>query len=849
MKKYPIVKTQVQEVTDELTKCCNNMFSTNKNFKPVEPDLLWKVLFQVAAHDDGNFILMQTMLSLYRECVPTFNHRNDVITSNTCAYLDKSKPFEERTANAKAIVKLMPFFNFDLLKQIILASIDLINVQINQLNDIPIKFLELFSGCQISAIGERIVKPVIKFLKAEVQNEDHNHATLLLISPMVKELTSLDKKFNTYFLDALLKTIKKEDRNSKLVGLYMFMYVAPLFQHNIDSFPSDEEILGILKPLLSVPDPILRKRATKVFRILIYSDIILPEQVIDEFLDDFETFPKEYLTEYFKILSYFVVPFHNDADDNENPEDVQEDQEANFVIIQPIFDFVSNNIESENTTLRALCLNTMSFFFGRNISFAKTHIPKALGVAQNLLDSKQVDTYVYISNLIGTLAKKDASNKDRIESMTRTIIQQLLIENNEAIGNLNQQIKCANNISTIINSDIAVDQSDNIAKFALNILKSNPSEKITGKLCQAIHSLIKNINKESAIEIFKNLSEKIKICEDPMLVDVISVCLERIIANHKPPEELVRPLVDDSINGKFKLLNNTPADKIFPPNILPFLIMSIYIKNYPSQSSNLIPMLVEWLSTSQIQTIPSILIPINAALDSRCFNDETAGTISEMIKDLLNQCKLANIDEVCALCNTANKLYKSFPLKMGNIVEYIQPLVKFVTKDIQSSEEEEEEEEEDFDMPEDNSLAYIANFVFNVYASDEQVGVNIDLVTHLLLLLPFEPGCDVINEILCNLAEMFNNKNKFSAINVLGLRIIAEILMMNKVDIEKFKIETKTLDNLKQTLNRCCNDDKKLGPKIIREFGRSTAKISKFRSLIQQGNPPTNEENSSAENK
>ena len=72
---------------------------------------------------------------------------------------------------------------------------------------------------------------------------------------------------------------------------------------------------------------------------------------------------------------------------------------------------------------------------------------------------------------------------------------------------------------------------------------------------------------------------------------------------------------------------------------------------------------------------------------------------------------------------------------------------------------------------------------------------------------------------------MFNNKNKFSTINVLGLRIITEILIMNKLDIERFKIETKTLNNLKQTLKQCCRDDKNLVHQIIQEFGRfSTGK-------------------------
>ena len=53
-------------------------------------------------------------------------------------------------------------------------------------------------------------------------------------------------------------------------------------------------------------------------------------------------------------------------------------------------------------------------------------------------------------------------------------------------------------------------------------------------------------------------------------------------------------------------------------------------------------------------------------------------------------------------------------------------------------------------------------------------------------------------------------------------------------------------------MKQCCKDDIKLANfihQIIREFGRFTAKMNKFRCLIQQEIYQTIEVNSSAENK
>lgn len=824
---------QVKQLLDELEKRCTILASSNEaTIDPVDHVLLWDVLFQVADHDDGNFQLIQTVLGLYREKIPNFNEDNDIIKSKTSVYLDSSKSFEERTVNSSAILQLIPFFNLPLAEKIVLATIDIINSQFKALNDIPVEFLDPLSECDIEIIAEEDTAPFIEFLQKEIDNPEHRLAAILFFSPLSHGLSHLSPEAGPYAVKTLLDLFSKDDRNSKIVGCYMLAFLAHLFEHDPDTAPEDDKILAILRPLLSDKDQIIRKRSNKAFRLLLDSNFLLTEKSVNEYLSYFPTFPSEYYPEYFKILSTFVVPHsEEDEDDDYMDEEDHKDDEVSLEIIQPIVDFVNTNISSEDPIVRAFCLDVMSDLGFKDFVYIEDDVAKGLEVAQALLDAKQVNTYIYITNFIEILAEKDESSKSKVEPMVKTIVEQLLIENNETLGNRKQVIDCAAMVGQMIKFGSAVDQSDNIAKFVISQLNTNPPEKIIARLCNPIHFIVKTINEENALEIFKHLSESFKVCEDQDNTDDVALCLEKIIKNHSVPEESVRPLVDDSINGKLKILKNTSPHKIFPPCIPPFMIITAYIKKYPTQGSSLIPTLLEWFDESQIKIIPPTLIPINAAFDAGCFNDETAGKFAVSLKDKILKCETLDGHEIGALCDSANRLFNLFPAKMAPISDYLQPLIKFAAKSLPPLEEEEEDDIEE--LPGQEGLSDITNFVFNVYATDDSVEVINELIAPLLMLLPFEPGCEGINEILTNLAEMFEDKERFSDVLVPGLRMITEILLMKKSELEEYEIDDEAMSALKQTLKKCCKGDRALTQQLTKSFGKSRAKINRFNALIR----------------
>ena len=80
---------------------------------------------------------------------------------------------------------------------------------------------------------------------------------------------------------------------------------------------------------------------------------------------------------------------------------------------------------------------------------------------------------------------------------------------------------------------------------------------------------------------------------------------------------------------------------------------------------------------------------------------------------------------------------------------------------------------------------------------------------------------------------MFNDKARFQDVLVPGLRMITEILLMKKSELEQYQIEAESINALKQTLKKCCKGDRVLTQQITKSFGKSRAKINRFNALIR----------------
>lgn len=812
----------VQQLLDELESRFTALSKSNDaKIDPVDHKLLWEVLFHVAQNEKGNFELFQTLLSLYREQFPSFNDNNEIITSKTADYLDSTKSFQERTVNSKAILQLIPYFNLDLAKRIVTATIQIADAQLKETRDIPIDFLEPLSDCDIEGIGEADTTPFIEFLNSEVDNPERSNAAILIFAPLSHGLCHLQPEVGTKVRDTLLAIVNKHERESNLAGCYLLFFAAHLFEHEPETQPEPSQVYQILTPLLREEDTIVRKRANKAYRVLLDSELLLDEAILKDFLKSFETFPKEYYPEFFKILSCYVIP-HDD-------EDEEEDEEPNLSIIEPIVDFTKTHMKSEDPLLRSLCLDLMSDLGYKDFCYIEDDVEESLAVSEQLIKDQSVNTYIYIANLLETLADKYPNGKARIEQIVPVIAEQVIQPNNDQVGTLKQRIDCVTQLASITHKGLSNNQVPQLASYCLRELQAQPDYKIVVRLCNPIHWINNTMGEQNAIEMFKLLTEAFKTIEDQELCEDIAISsLDPFIKNYNIPEELVYPLVDDAMNGRLKVLRGSTPPKIFPPCIPAFMIIDAYIKKFPTKGAALLPTLLEWLSTASIQIVPPILIPINTALDSGCFTQDTVGQLATTIKEIITKCDAIQGREIGALSDTANRVFNLFPAKMEPIDEFLVALTEYATKASGRFEEEEEE----VDPLTEEGLPDVANFVFNVYASNEDLQINEELLEPLLLSLPYE-NYDEANEVYNNLAIIFENKERVGNVLIPGLRIIAELLLLKKAELEQYKLEQDAYDALKASLKKCCQGDKKLVQALSSTFKGTKAKLNRFNALLR----------------
>ena len=809
-------------INDFIDRCTILATSNDANIEPVDHDNLWNVLFSATEKDDGNFNLLKTVLPLYRTKIPNFNEENQIIRDNTMDYLNAEKSFKDRTVHAKAILQLIPLFQLQLAKSVIQATIDIVHSQINANNDVPVDFLDPLADCDIDLISEDDTEQFIEFIKSTLQGEKLN-AAICVFSCICHGLAHLDPTIGKLTKDILLSTLKKDDNESKIVGCYMVMFASELFSHDPETAPSQTDLSDLLSPLLVVENDILRKRANRAYRRLIETEIFLNETQLDKYLQSFDSFPERYYVEYFKIILYFITPH----DDEDIEEDEAEEDEENLEIIQPIVDFVTEKLKSTLPIVRGLCLDAMSDLGYKDRMYIEENVKDALKVSSELIEQNHFPTYLYVANFLSTLAHSFPEESDSISKLVPIIVKNL---ENEQVGILKHRIDCCSTIAVIIKKGICVDQSENISKFVLNRLQeSDLSEALIVKLCDAIPPLAKTIS--FASEIFQLLSKAFKACEDPENAKLISFCIKKLLKHQNISEADALDLVNASLNGELKFLNNTAPYMIFPPSIPPFFILDSYIKKFPVKAGEIVSKLVTWFGDSQLPVAPAVLIPIISSFDVGCFNKDLSASFATMIKEKINKCEPGDGHEIGAFCEAARKLYQIYPESLTPIIDYLKPLVKIVSHALPGLEEEDEE-----DMIDDftgEGMPEVASFVFNVYASDDQVEVLDELLAPLVMMLPFEPGCEELPDIFSNLIEMFEDKERFSDILVPGLRIIVEFLLLKRSEIEKYNLEDDLINDLKNMLKKCCKGDKALTTKLTSTFKGQRAKLNRFNALIR----------------
>ncbi|OHS97151.1 hypothetical protein TRFO_36709 [Tritrichomonas foetus] len=819
---------EFQALLDELSNICTVVATGDDNVEQLDHKKVWEVLFKVGSNDIRNTTLLYPMINIYSARFPSFRDVIPVIDNYVKDLLDSSKSFDERSKNSTAIFRWLPYYHHSLISKVIVAAIDITYQYINEKNDVPVDFLLPLNDSEISEIPPEDLKGIFEQIKGFCLEGEKRFAALCVWATICHGIADVEQEAGQFNAEIVKVFLSQENNNEKelLSGAYYLLFASEAFQDEPENCPEAEDIYNMLRRLIVHTNENIRRRSLKAFRKLIQTHIFLTEGIVKKFLEIYNEF-SNHKSDYFKVISNFILP---DDTDGENEEE-EEENEADLSIIQPIVDFVTEHLnDSSDKETQGLCLDACSDLGFKDSLFIEDLVDTGLDVSHKLIEAKEYITYPYIANYLTSLNEKFREQTgEKILEFLPTLVSSL---ENEATGVLKQRIYCAGALAQLLSSEIMNENNrkeliPSVVDFIINNIDKK-DQLVDFNMCAVILPLIPFIGEAKSNTIFAAFVEDLKNTEDEEhLAAWLSVCV-KIIKKYTVNEDILNSIVALIMSGELKIFHGTPPHMTMPPLRAPFMLLRSFVKKNPSKASPICQQIIEWLKYTPFSSAPILLLPLTAGLEAGCLNEESADEFAKVLRTFLGRLDMGDTDELIAVCNTLNSLFNVFPNKMTPIVDFLKPLENFAKSCIDM---EGEDDLIDDEMIE--AMPSVADFAFHIYANDDNVEVLPDLINPLLELLPFQPQVEEVSGILENLMTMLEDTERFGEILVPALRALTDILLMKKSDLEEFNFDDDLMKNMKQTLKTCCKGNKRLIDQVTVDIKKNRAKLNRFNILIR----------------
>lgn len=820
-----------QALIDELSDICTRMAENEKSpIQQLDNSKVWTTLFNVASNDMRNTALLYPMINVYASRFHNFREENKVIEKYVEDFLDESKNENERTLHSVAIFRWLSFLPSKLVPKIISSAIDIIDKYLDEHKDVPFDFLLPLNDGELSDMEESTLDELFAQLQTAITDQNQKSAASLCVySTMCHGMVDLKPEAAVFNIEILPKFFKSTNEKDQLCGCYYMIFLSECLAdpEAQEAVPPPTDLFDLLKPLIvHKTNEHIRKRANKALIKFIQTEFFLTDEIVNSFLSLFDQYASDpsNLPSFFKVISNFIFP---GGEDDEGDDEEEADNEVRLDIIQPIVDFIGGKLaDKSNHMVQGLSLDSVCDLGFKDKIIIEDLVPIGLDVSKSLINEKEVATYPFIANFLTILKEKfHDETVSEIAPLVPVIVAQL---NSESLGTVKQRIYCAGAIAQLLESGIATEETNNVIQFVLNNLNCGV-EKSVFNLCSVVLPILKNIGEEKSNIIFKSFVEDVKKTENEEYLTAWLTCLGKFIKNYNIDEDSVNSVVALIMSGELKIYHGSLPHIAMPPIIAPFNFLRKFVKKYPTKAAPICTQIVEWLKFTPFSSMPTLLLPLIAGLESGCIDENLAKSLASILNTFLSRLDLGDSDPLASVCTALNSLYQYYKQVMTPIINYLAPLEKFA-KDCYT------ENEGDDDMIQEElveAMPAVATLTFNVYANDDEVKVLPGLINPLLALLPFHPQVEEVPEILTNICSMLENKDRFSDIVVNALKMFADVLLMKKADLNEFKFSDDLINSMKQTLKSYCKNDKRMTNAVTSDFRTSRAKVNRFNVLIR----------------
>ncbi|KAH0792526.1 hypothetical protein GPJ56_003511 [Histomonas meleagridis] len=761
---------------------------------PLDHNALYEYLLNIAENDLEQLSENFNRISHYKYVVPEFSILPDFVKEKIKKLTEEksySKNFEQKMQPFIRILSLLEGTNaLDILE----VAVNYVFHNIKKNNQFPMSFIHMFSDTVVEDFSKETFISVKDFFFDAFDTQQRSAAIAVfanLSADFERIDSSLDKQINNLIIDSL----SSEEYDLQFSGLLLLQKYSRRFRYEPEIAPPTEDLLQLVLPFFNSSDQSLSEQCTKTIKSLIKFGIFISPESIQSILELFNQISQDYYQQYFQIIHQLFYPSNSDEEFDFVPD---------LKYLLPVREFLIGQITDEDSTVysKSYCIDSISDLFSIRPTFVRKYYPMIFEKVQKIIKTKTYSVYYLITPFLIETYKHFPKYKTAISKLIISICD--IFSN--AKKNYSTSIDVCVDICTLIGMD-AIEFLPTVSSFAIHAIGSNnDNESIRG--CFAFLEMIPKLNDKVSNLVFEKCFTKAMTTKETGSLVVYVQLMQKLIKHHNITSKNKDKFSETILSMKHPLIGKVPP--------FSFPLFAKYINVYVAKCEKNLPKILlnytTWLNKTK-QFSGLLLKTINIALKRDIITDEAVVDIG---KCCLNILKSSNLDKLnfvnanaCFEClriinETKNKLSPPFEQIIEQVIRFVN---EFNEEQIGSVKMQRIVE----------TFPKMCDLIFDVYAKNDEAEVDEEVMNLLVELLPFPPEVKCNKYIIDELIAIVQ-KEKFQFVKVKILRVFANLIAIEKKELEVFMLKEEMINKMIDVLRKEVEKDQNMFAKIVKHI-------------------------------
>ncbi|KAH0789632.1 hypothetical protein GPJ56_006134 [Histomonas meleagridis] len=745
-----------------------------ESISETECNQIWFVAIEIAKTDDFKKIYpaMNKFTGIEGFKTITAQPVKDIISNFNIENIDSLIP----------LLRLFAFLNEEAIVPLMHILLDILYTHF----DIACKVIDYLQDSDLVLLDEELIATIYSILSKELAGERHN-AALALISPLAEEIVSVFPESEDVMIENIRNSLKS-DNFSAFIACKVLKDISLLFEE--PHFDLIEDLI----PLLTSEDEKLLIAANKVAISLSQTGLYSTPEVEKQFI---ELLPKYNEMNYDKFSKLIISVLTSDP-------------EPGLSLVEPVYDLAMQLLTPEKTKAEnAIALDLFAEISQIETEYVEDQVVDGISASANILKSEEAKYFPSAAYFLSAMA-------EQFHDQSRDAILELLPILTDIVKerkiNMKEYVKVAQATSDIISAYDIRDVASELVGFSLSLLDEKEYEECAS---QIIVTLANSILPPNAIECFTILSTKIDTIDETDTVENLIQALSFILKKYRIQIQSAQVVADKILEGALAAVK--PPSLITDTDTNIFGYFKTFIKKFKEKSTPLCESLMAIVPDVELEILPLLLEPIEAAIDQKLLTTETISNFLTIIISMLSEDDL-ELDTSLITCLISVKRNYPQSINAPNLLKFLSDLWENI-----------DETEGDVELP-----MAICMLTLELYGDNETgEGVNDQLLLDLYALLPLPADvCDLQN-VLQSVIKITQKEWAHETLLIPSCIFLAKVLLLKKNKIDEYQISADVLSKAKKTLQMIAAENQQVRDALVENYGGNKANTEALKSILQ----------------